>query len=322
MSSHAYFAFLAAFVLAYATLPGLIRSLTRRRAEQVVSQDVPDTHQAKKGTPTLGGISIVLPAAAVGLTYAALTPGSEDLVALIILFLATSALGFYDDYLILSRGRNAGQKWSHKLLTQMIVGGIFVDYIWIHDGPEFSRLIIPGSRQPLELGIWWFPMAVVYLALMSNAVNLSDGLDGLAAGLSLIAAVICGVAAVTVHQPSLTIFSLALGGACLGFLWFNCHPAQIFMGNTSSVALGAALAGIALLTRQEILLLIPFGVFLAEAASVVIQVGYFKLTHERVFRKAPLHHHFEMLGWKETRVVARFWIAGILLALVARLYLS
>jgi phospho-N-acetylmuramoyl-pentapeptide-transferase len=314
-------AFLAAFALAMAALPGLIQALTRRRAAQVISEDVPATHQLKKGTPTMGGIAIVLAAVAVSLAYAALQPESGEMIALTLLVLSTSALGFYDDYLILSKGRSAGQKWSQKLGAQVILASAFVGYLWLHSGGAYSQIVIPGSERVLSLGWAWCPLAVLLLTLISNGVNLSDGLDGLAGGLSLIAAVSCALAALAVHRPDIAAFALAIGGACLGFLWYNCHPAQIFMGNTSSIALGMGLAGTALITRHELALLITFGVFLAEAASVLIQVGYYKLTHRRVFLKAPIHHHFEMLGWRETRVVARFWIVAVILALIAQFWI-
>ncbi|MDQ2731213.1 MAG: phospho-N-acetylmuramoyl-pentapeptide-transferase [Armatimonadota bacterium] len=313
-------AFLLAFLVAFAMLPGLIRLLTRRRVEQVISEDVPE-HQGKKGTPTLGGIAIVLATVVVSLGYAFTTPGAGDVMALALLFLITSLLGFWDDYLILSRGRNAGQKWSQKLAAQLAVAAAFVLYLWQNNGPALTQVIIPGTSHVLELGLWWFPLAVLYMGFMSNAANLSDGLDGLAGGLSLIAAFSCAAAALSTHQAGIAVFDMALGGACLGFLWYTCHPAQIFMGNTSSIGLGMVLAAAALLTRQEILLLLPFAVFLAEGFSVMIQVGYFKLTHRRIFKKAPLHHHFEMLGWKETKVVARFWIVAGILAAVARLWM-
>ncbi|HET6386871.1 MAG TPA: phospho-N-acetylmuramoyl-pentapeptide-transferase [Armatimonadota bacterium] len=313
-------AFLCAFGLAFATLPGLIRALTRRHAEQVISEDVPETHQAKKGTPTLGGLAIVLPAAVVSLVYAVFTPGAYEVAALVILMLATGGLGFLDDYLILSRGRSAGQKWNQKLGAQALLAALFIGYLWFKE-PGLSLVVIPGTSRTFNTGLFWIPLAIVYLAGMSNAVNLSDGLDGLAGGLSLIAGAACAAVALAVHRPDLAIFSVSICGACLGFLWYNCHPAQIFMGNTSSIALGMSLAGVAIVTRQEILLLIPFGVFVVEALSVVVQVGYYKRTHRRVFLKAPIHHHFEMLGWKETRVVVRFWIVGLILALVALLLL-
>jgi phospho-N-acetylmuramoyl-pentapeptide-transferase len=235
-------------------------------------------------------------------------------IALAIAVLTTSLLGFYDDYLTLARGRKSGQKWSHKLAGQFVIAAGLVVYLWAEHGPALSLILVPGMRNALNLGVWWLPVAAIYLCLMSNAANLSDGLDGLAAGLCLIAAGITAAVAMAGAEPGIAVFCLALGGACLGFLWFNCHPARIFMGNTSSIALGMALGGAALVTRQEILLLVPFGVFMAEAFSVVAQVGYYKLTHRRIFLKAPIHHHFEMLGWKETSVVVRFWIVAILLA--------
>ena len=313
-------AFLASFVLALAILPGLIRLLTRRHVEQVISEDVPE-HMGKKGTPTLGGIGIVIPATLVTLIYAASTHGAGDAVALVALLLVTSLLGFADDLLILRGGRNAGQKWSHKLGAQVVVAGAFVIYLWVTQGANITIVHVPGLGREVQLGWIWAPLAVIYLAGMSNAVNLSDGLDGLAGGLSIIAALSCAAAASAAGAPEVTVFLLALAGACLGFLWFNSHPAQIFMGNTSSIALGMVLAGAALITRYEIVLVLSFGVFAAEAISVLLQVGYFKLTRKRIFKKAPIHHHFEMLGWKETRIVARFWITAIVLALLAQLWM-
>ncbi|MCA1596839.1 MAG: phospho-N-acetylmuramoyl-pentapeptide-transferase [Chloroflexi bacterium] len=295
-----------------------------RRVGRAAAGAGPETHQAKKGTPTLGGIAIVLAAAAVSLFYAAIYPGrdAQDVVALTVLMLATSLLGFWDDYLILSRGRSAGQKWSYKLAAQMALAGVFCAWIWFHDHDlAASRLVVPGSNQVVDLGFFWFPAAIIFMSLLSNGVNLSDGLDGLAGGLSLIALVSCAAVALVEHVPHLAVFALALGGACLGFLWYNCHPARIFMGNTSSIALGMSLSAVAVVLRQELLLLLTFGVFLAEALSVMIQVGYYKLTHRRVFLKAPIHHHFEMLGWKETKVVTRFWIIAVVLAVLTQIWL-
>jgi len=332
-------AVVTALILAFLLGPGTIRRLRLLRVGQVVRQEGPPTHLGKAGTPTMGGVLIVMAAFTSTLLWAELT-NRYTITALSVL-VWMGALGFLDDYLKVVRRRPDGLVARYKFLGQGIFGLALGLFLVLH--PFWP--IPPNWTMVPFLADWyahfWIPAYVLFVALVvtgtSNAVNFTDGLDGLAAGLTAIAASTFGVFAYLIGRVDtsnylglfylpgsgeLSIFAAALAGATLGFLWFNSHPAQVFMGDTGSLALGGAIGVVAILLKAEFLLVIVGGVFVVETLSVILQTGYFKYTARvlgqgrRIFHMAPLHHHFEKLGWSETQVVVRFWILGILFAMV------
>jgi phospho-N-acetylmuramoyl-pentapeptide-transferase len=311
--------------------PWMIRKLREFQVGQVIRQDGPATHTKKAGTPTMGGLLILTAALVPTLLWADLTN-----VYIWIAVLATAAfglVGFLDDYLKIVRHSHHGLWPRYKLGGQVLVAALVgICLIVLADNNLYStRLIFPFFKRLIpDLGWLYVPFAIVVLVGASNAVNLTDGLDGLAIScFAVAAAAFTALAYVTGHRVfaeyllivrfppagELTVFCGALVGASLGFLWYNSYPAEIFMGDVGSLGLGGALGTVAILIKQEILLLIVGGVFVIEALSVIIQVGSFKLRGQRVFRMAPLHHHFELAGWSEPKVITRFVIVGILFAL-------
>lgn len=329
-----------AIVLSFVMGPGIIRQLRRLRVGQVIRQEGPETHQKKAGTPTMGGVLILASTATATLLWADLT-NPYTIIALVSL-VSMGALGFLDDYLKVVRRRTEGLVGRYKLVGQGLLGlgiGAYLLFAAPNDIPA-NVTQLPFFAD-LRLWMWpalFIPWTIFIIMGSSNAVNLTDGLDGLAGGLAAIAAATFGVFAYLEGRVDtsaylgleylrgsgeLAIFCLALSGATLGFLWYNAHPASVFMGDTGSLALGGALGVVAILLKLEFLLAIVGGVFVAEALSVMMQVSWFKYTARRygegrrVFRMSPLHHHFEKSGWSETKVVIRFWILGVLCALLA-----
>ncbi|HEX5216513.1 MAG TPA: phospho-N-acetylmuramoyl-pentapeptide-transferase [Vicinamibacterales bacterium] len=322
---------LSALALSLLLGPWLIRRLRAFQIGQVVRQDGPSSHKPKAGTPTMGGLLIL--AAVLGSTLAWADLTNPNIWIAVLSMAAFGAIGFTDDYLKVTRhshhGLFARYKFSAQIAVGLAVGGALLWMSWhnLYNTrliPPFFKFFVP------ELGMFYVLFAVIVLVGASNAVNLTDGLDGLAIStFSVSAATFTALTYVTghkifadylliVHFPAtaeLTIFCGALVGASLGFLWWNAHPAEVFMGDVGSLALGGALGTVAILIKQELLLPIVGGVFVMEAASVIIQVASFKLTGRRVFRMAPIHHHFELIGWSEPKVVTRFLILAIICAL-------
>ncbi|MGH7569722.1 MAG: phospho-N-acetylmuramoyl-pentapeptide-transferase [Gemmatimonadales bacterium] len=334
-----------ALLLAFVVGPWIIRRLRERRVGQVVRAEGPMSHQGKRGTPTMGGLIIILATVVPTLLWARLD--TRYVAVAVIATLWMGAIGFVDDYLKIVRGKSQGLVARWKLVGQISFGLALGLYL-IH-WPLAERLPAASTQVPLLKYELLVMPPLVYLAFttfvltaMSNAVNLTDGLDGLATGLT---AVLAGTFAVFAYlfgrfdasrylgvyhllgAGELTIFCGALMGAALGFLWFNAHPAQVFMGDTGSLAIGGALGTVAILLKAEFLLLIAGGVFVAETVSVILQSSVYRMNQKRrgkeyadahrVFRMAPLHHHFEKLGWAEPQVVTRFYILGILCAAIA-----
>lgn len=310
---------LVSMVLAIAAGGPFIAYLRRWKMGQSIRVEGPQSHHAKAGTPTMGGWLIVVPALLVAILGAAVSGALHpDLVAVMAVILAYALIGWLDDYLIIKKRQNKGLSARQKLWAQIGSGALFALYLgWSGHG---TTVVVPGSHGLLDLGWAYYPLLVFVMTATTNAVNLTDGLDGLAAGTMAIA--FGGLAWLVMHlaggfpaQAGTAILLLALLGACLGFLWFNSHPAQVFMGDTGSLALGAAIAGCAVLGHLE-LYLIPLGaVFVAETLSVIAQVTSFKTTGKRIFKMSPLHHHFELSGWAETKVVQRFYLVGALMAI-------
>lgn len=307
-------AFLVAAVVSMLVGSKAIELLAKFGLRQTVSEDVPERHRGKQGTPIMGGFIILFGAAIGTAVFWARDPRTS---AVVLLALAFAALGFLDDYLIASRGKSLGLKARQKLLAQFLMAIVFV--VWAHANRTVYPTVLPlwGDRM-VDLGWAYYPFAVLLIVGMSNAFNLADGLDGLVAGLTAILALTLGavvVAAVPVAGSGLAVVAWALAGGCVGFLWYNCNPAKVFMGDTGSFALGAATAGIAIASRQEFLYLVVGAIFVIEALSVMIQVVSFKTTGRRVFKMTPIHHHFELSGWAEQKIVVRFWIMQGLISL-------
>ena len=333
-------AVVTSLLIAFALGPIVIRKLAAMRVGQVIRERGPATHHAKAGTPSMGGVIMIASAAISTLLWAELT-NWYTMVALIS-FLWMGVIGFLDDYLKVVQGKTRGLVARYKMVGQWTFGlGLGAFLLWNPISPHPTTWTTVPFFSDLA-AVFPAPIFVLFTGWVvsgsSNAVNLTDGIDGLAAGLVAISAATLGIFAYIAGRTDtstylgffylpgageLTIFAVALAGAAIGFLWFNAHPAQVFMGDTGSLALGGALGVMAILLKAEFLLAIVGGVFVIETLSVAVQVGWFKYTRarfgegRRVLRMAPIHHHFEQLGWPETKVVIRFWILGVLFAMLA-----
>ena len=327
------YAVVTALLVCFIFGPPLVRRLREFKIRQIIREEGPQTHFTKAGTPTMGGILIVAGIVAPTLLWASLQ--NRYVLIAVAVTLILGGLGFLDDYLHVVKRAPKGLLGRYKLLVQIAVGlgvGTFL-YLFPIEPRFATATTIPFLKnQVLDLGILYIPFVALVITATSNAVNLTDGLDGLASGLmALAAASFAGLAYLSGHvrlaeylnipylagSGELTIFCAAMFGATLGFLWYNTHPADVFMGDTGSLALGGALGTVAVMVKKELLLFLVGGIFVAEALSVIIQVASYRLRKRRVFRMAPLHHHFELRGWPESRVVVRFWIVGMLLALLS-----
>ena len=322
-----------ALLLTLVVAPWLIRKLRERQIGQRIRSEGPPEHGAKAGTPTMGGLLIVGSVVASTLLWMDL---SSRLVWVALgAMVAFAGLGALDDYLNVLHSRRRGLSVRAKLIGQILIAStIGGTLLALADAGHFStQLAFPFFKDLSPfLGWWYVPFAVLVLVAASNAVNLTDGLDGLATGSTLVAAGTYTVFAYLaghreiadylniIYVPDaaeVTVFVGAIAGACLGFLWFNCYPAEVFMGDTGSLALGGAVGTVALLIKQELILFFVGGLFVVECVSVIIQVGSFRMTGRRPFKMAPLHHHFEMTGWPEPKVVVRFWILAVMFALLS-----
>jgi phospho-N-acetylmuramoyl-pentapeptide-transferase len=296
-------------VLTLTLTPPLITYLRRLKYGQTIRSQGPARHQVKAGTPTMGGVVLVLAVLIATLLFSDRSP--EVLFALGIM-VGYGLIGLEDDWKKAVKRSSLGLKAREKLAAQAILAGLLVT--WVYFNPALGGSVWVPTLGKVALGWWYIPL-VTFLVVVgtANAVNLTDGLDGLAAGTATIAFLAYTIVALG-QSPELAVFTVAFVGACLGFLWFNSYPARIFMGDTGSLALGAGLGAVAVLTKTEILLAIIGGVFVLETISVILQVVYYRLTGGRIFRMSPLHHHFELSGWPEQVVVRRFWFTGTALA--------
>lgn len=328
-ASAAILALLISFIIG----PMIIKFLQRKQIGEEIRKDGPQSHLKKAGTPTMGGIIILIAILVPTLLFARL-----DNIYVLLIILATvwmGLVGFLDDYLKDVKKMPKGLVARYKLIGQVTLGLVIGSVLFFYpDFKDFRAMsTVPFFKDTeINFGYFYIPMVVFVITATSNAVNLTDGLDGLAIGLVGITALAwVGISYITGRVDfseylnirylpgagELTVYSAALIGASLGFLWFNSHPAQVFMGDTGALALGSAIGTLAILLKKELLLIIIGGVFIAETLSVIIQVAYFKKTRgKRIFRMAPLHHHFEQKGWHESKIVVRFWIIGILLVLL------
>ncbi|WP_319477461.1 phospho-N-acetylmuramoyl-pentapeptide-transferase [Marispirochaeta aestuarii] len=326
----AYAAVTALFV-SFILGPSMISFLRRLKFRQSIRNDGPESHLVKSGTPTMGGLLILVSILVSVLLWQDLH-NMYTWIALAAL-MGFAFIGFLDDYLKIFRGSSAGLSVSSKLLGQVLIAGGVVIYLYMNRTEYTTLLYIPFFKHPVvDLGLLYIPFSVLLLVFTSNAVNLTDGLDGLAIGLVILVGLAFTLLTYLTGRADyaeyllvpyireggeLAIPCLALVGASVGFLWYNAHPAEVFMGDTGSLALGGVLGVIALMIKKEVLLIIVGGVFVLEAMSVIIQVVSYKFRKKRVFKMAPLHHHFELKGWDESKVVIRFWILGGLFAILS-----
>ena len=314
----AVYAIIISFVIGVILCPIVIPMLRKLKFGQNVRDDGPQTHLAKQGTPTMGGVAFL---AAFVITSLFFLKGNRDGAAIMLMTLCYGLIGFLDDFVKVVRHRNLGLLAWQKLVMQFIVTGAFM--AGLNSLGLMTTIIMVPAVGAVDLGIFYYPIAFFGIIFLVNAVNLTDGLDGLAAGTVMIVMIVMAAIAYRSDMLDSAIFAAALAGACVGFLWFNSFPADIFMGDTGSLALGMALGCLAVFTKSEFIVLVIGGLFVAEALSVMIQVFYYKKTHKRIFLMAPLHHHFEKKGWSETKVVVRFWIvSGVLAALGFAVYFA
>ncbi|MBP2653095.1 MAG: mraY [Firmicutes bacterium] len=313
MQQEVYYAGAVAFFVAIALGPAIIPVLRRLKFGQSIREEGPKRHYAKAGTPTMGGIIILT-----ALSVSALLFAGKSIEVWLALFitLGHGIIGFMDDFIKVVLKRNLGLKAREKLLGQIIMA-VAMTYIAITFLGRGTDVWIPLLNVNIDFGLFYYILIFLVLIGTTNAVNLTDGLDGLASGTVIIAAAAYAVIALSLGKTPLAIFCVALAGATLGFLRYNANPAKVFMGDTGSLAIGGALAAVAVMTKTELLLIIVGGVFVIEALSVVIQVTSFKSTGKRVFKMSPIHHHFELSGWSETKVVNVFLLVGILFAALA-----
>ena len=292
--------------------------LQRLKAQQSIREDGPQAHLAKAGTPTMGGLFMIL---ALVITVCIVPPYSVTLWMLLFLTLGHGALGFSDDFIKAVKRRNLGLTAKQKLLGQAVLAIVFC-YISIAYAALPTTLWIPLVDITVDLGYAYYVLAFIIILGTTNAVNLTDGLDGLATGISAIAGAAFAVVGLLVGSLSVTFFGIIVSAVCLGFLYFNANPAKVFMGDTGSLALGGAFAGMAIATKTELLLIVIGFVFVVEALSVILQVASFKTRGVRIFRMSPIHHHFELGGWSERKVVYVFWAVSLVTALLGIALLS
>lgn len=306
MTSILIWSLVTAFIVTVAVGPILIPTLHKLKFGQTVRDDGPETHLKKSGTPTMGGIFFIIGSLVALLLIFTINkdiPGvivDRNLWAALFLFLGYGILGFADDFVKIVLKRSLGLRAKQKLLGQILLAIIFI----IISGNETSKVTVPVLNITFDLGYWYMLFAVVILVAASNAVNLTDGLDGLAAGVTFIFLMAYAFITYLLGYTSLAIFAATLAGGCIGFLVFNYHPAKVFMGDTGSLALGGAVGALAVLSHTELILPIVGAVYVVETLSVILQVISFKTTGKRLFKMSPIHHHFELLGWSEVKVVS------------------
>ncbi|MBD2844399.1 phospho-N-acetylmuramoyl-pentapeptide-transferase [Paenibacillus sp. IB182496] len=297
------------FMLAVLLGPLFIPLLRRLKFGQEIRTDGPQSHLKKKGTPTMGGIIIML---AMTIAFLNFSEKSIDFWVLLTASLGFGLIGFLDDYIKIVLKRSLGLTARQKLLGQLLFSALVC---WLLATMNHSTVVyVPGTDWGLDFGWFYYAFVVIILFGTSNAVNFTDGVDGLLSGTGALAFGAYTLVAMHLTEHESAVFAAAMIGALLGFLVFNAHPAKVFMGDTGSLGIGGGLAAVAILTKTELLLVIIGGVFVVEMLSVILQVGSFKLRGKRIFRMSPIHHHFELSGWSEWRVVTTFWFVGLLLA--------
>ncbi len=298
----------------------MVPLLRRMRLGQKISEFVGEAHRKKEGTPTMGGLIFIIPTIVVvgGLVLTKKIDYTSNLGIVLLVFIGYTLIGFLDDFLSIKKGNNEGLTVYQKLLMQVFIAiGFF--YIYMRSGGQ-TAWVVGTLHIDLELG-WLYGLAILFVLVgASNAVNLTDGLDGLAGGLSAIAFIAFALISLSVGFQDIGIFSLVLVGSIFGFLVFNTHPAKIFMGDTGSLALGAVMGAIAILTHRELTLLVVASIFVIETLSVILQTFWVIVFKRKLFLMTPLHHHFEKLGWQESDIVKLFWVAGLVLAMAGIIF--
>lgn len=307
-----------AILVSLAMGPFMIPFLTRLKVGQSIRAEGPQRHYAKAGTPTMGGIIIITAIMVASFLFAG---NSKEVLSAVLVMLAFGGIGFWDDYIKVVLKRSLGLRAREKLVLQLLISIIFGLLLVYYLG-RGTAIIMPFTGTVIDLGYYYFPFLIVVLLGTTNGVNLTDGLDGLAVGVTFFVAIALGLVCIMTSHGNLLIFSGALAGACLGFLVFNRHPARVFMGDTGSMAIGGAVAALAAISKSEIGLVIIGGVYVIETLSVILQVISFQTTRKRIFLMAPLHHHFELRGWKETKVVKRFCLLSLVFVILGLLSLK
>ena len=299
------------FLVTVIACPIFINRVKLKQYGQQIRVDGPASHSTKAGTPTMGGVVFLLTAALISIVMAGTSPA---LYAALLVTLGCGVIGFLDDFLKVARGRSLGLKARSKLASLLLISLLFI-LLLRQLGLYSTAVLLPLINFEIELGLLYPLFVFLVITAASNSVNLTDGIDGLAAGTAAISLGAFTYLALTAGRAEIALFCAALVGACLGFLVFNRHPARLFMGDVGSLSLGGALAAVAVLTKTELLLLIIGGIFVLEALSVIAQVTSFRLTGRRIMLMSPLHHHFELKGWSEWRVVTTFWGGSLIFAL-------
>lgn len=307
---------LAAFFAAMLAGPVFIPLLRKLKFGQTIREEGPQSHLIKSGTPTMGGVIFIVSSMLIT-TLAVRNPGDEAMIAMYAL-IAFGIIGAMDDSLKILRKKNLGLRAYQKMILLLAVSGIFAYYA--SSNPSIgTAVIVPFAGITFDLGIWYIPFIIFYFVSVTNAVNLTDGLDGLAATVTLVVMAFFTIVSFNLGHYTLAVFCGVVAGSLLGFLKFNAFPAQVFMGDTGSLALGGAVAAAAMILKLPLIILIVGAIYVVEALSVVLQVSSFKLTKKRIFKMAPIHHHFELSGWHETKVVSMFSIVTAVLCLIALL---
>jgi len=309
---------LVAFLISILEGPIIIPLLHKLKFGQSIREEGPKSHQKKAGTPTMGGIIFII-SSFITMLLIVKKPGDEAMVALYA-FVAFGIIGALDDGLKIIRKKNLGLRAYQKMILLLVVSGTFAYYA--ANNPYIgTSIILPFVHKNWNLGAFYIPFIIIYFTATTNAVNLTDGLDGLATSVTLLVMTFFALVSFATGHYTLAIFCAVVAGALLGFLRYNAFPAQVFMGDTGSLALGGAIAAIAMILKMPLLVIIVGGIYVMETLSVILQVASFKLTGKRIFKMSPLHHHFELSGWHETKVVSIFCIVTVILCLVAFLSL-
>ncbi|MCI5789183.1 MAG: phospho-N-acetylmuramoyl-pentapeptide-transferase [Tenericutes bacterium] len=316
----AIFAIMVGFIASAILGLFLVPCLKKLHIGQKISIFVGESHRKKEGTPTMGGLIFIVPTiiATVALVLTGKVSYTSNLGIVLLVFLGYALIGFLDDFLSIKKGNNEGLTTYQKLFMQVLIAiGFF--YIYMRSGGQ-TAWVVGTLHIDLEMG-WLYGLFILFVLVgASNAVNLTDGLDGLAGGLSAIAFIAFSLISLMVGFEDIGIFSLILVGSLLGFLIYNTHPAKVFMGDTGSLALGAAMGAIAILTHRELTLLVVAGVFVIETLSVILQTFWVTVFHKKLFLMTPIHHHFEKLGWQETDIVKLFWVCGLVLSMAGIIF--
>lgn len=309
------YAVIAAFFIGVVICPVLIPILHKMKYGQTERDDGPQSHLKKTGTPTMGGIAILIAFAVSALVFGR----TADSAAVVLITLGFGIVGFIDDYIKVVKKRSLGLRAYQKILIQLIFTALFAFYV-SKNVPEFTKIYVPfGNGYMIDLGIIYMPFLFVVMLGTVNGVNLTDGLDGLAGGVTMIVASFFTIICIAAGKGLSPCVSASVVGALLAFLVFNAYPARVFMGDTGSLALGGYVAATALMLKMPLFIILVGIIYLCESLSVIIQVGYFKKTGKRVFKMAPIHHHFELCGWSETKIVTVFYIITALMCMAAYL---